>query len=406
MMTPAHCSVLLAWSLLGPAPIGGHQSGPSTELPGELPSCRRENPHPPPPGECCFGIKNCALKSPLTCPKHKAQACDTQGHCEGLCSHTPLGRSLWCPLGPDEHEGQDAAGHVTTAHPAPVFTRDDSATIVQQHPLGYMVIEETLYSQSYYLSDGDLVFTDFSNTPIPMPEGNYALLSLGGEMVDCNNVSVPLDTLYNHHWLLKPVSGPTTHYNAPCPANNVVLPQLNEYGDFTYVFGVGAESRNTPAVIPDGFGYHVSNGTEWAANIHVLHIRGLADGEQGIKECIECWAGEMKNCGNNARKNGTFMCCVVGGCPTSPGADMMPTEYKMQMKIRYTRDVEMVRPVDTETYLAPNCSYEYNAIAGGGNESSGMTAVGDAHLASSTWVVDKDKVRMCNISTVVHSAFH
>ena len=79
----------------------------------------------------------------------------------------------------------------------------------------------------------------------------------------CNNQSVPLDTLYNHHWLMKPTSGPTTHYNTPCPPNEVVLPSLNEYGDFTYVFGVGAESRKTPAVVPDGFGYHVKAGTKW-----------------------------------------------------------------------------------------------------------------------------------------------
>lgn len=71
--------------------------------------------------------------------------------------------------------------------------------------------------------------------------GYYAILGFTGEMVDCNNESVPLDTLYNHHWLMKPVSGLTTHYNTPCPPNEIVLPSLNEYGDFTYVFGVGAE---------------------------------------------------------------------------------------------------------------------------------------------------------------------
>ena len=70
-------------------------------------------------------------------------------------------------------------------HPSPVFVRDDSATVVRTHAtLGYQVITETLYSQSYYLADGDLVFTDFSATPIPMPEGDYAVLGFTGEMVD------------------------------------------------------------------------------------------------------------------------------------------------------------------------------------------------------------------------------
>ena len=48
-----------------------------------------------------------------------------------------------------------------------------------------------------------------------MPSGEYAMLRLEGDLVDCNNDSVPLDVVYNHHWLMKPISGPTTHYNGP-----------------------------------------------------------------------------------------------------------------------------------------------------------------------------------------------
>ena len=144
------------------------------------------------------------------------------------------------------------------------------------------------------------------------------------------------------------------------------------------------QSRKTPAVVPDGFGYHVINGTKWGANIHVLHIVGLADGEQGIKECIECWGGPKKACGTNAKKNGTFTCCVSGGCPVTAGADAHTTEYKMSMTLKYTRNVSMVRPVDVETYLAPNCSYEYNALPS-------TTMDGETHLATSTWIVDRDK---------------
>jgi len=138
--------------------------------------------------------------------------------------------------------------------------------VTHQHELGYTVIEETLVTQSYYLADGELIFTDFNDTIVPMPSGDYAVLGFSGEMVDCNNLSVPLDVLYNHHWLLKPIRGPTSHYNTPCPANSS---QFGSAVDFTYVFGVGAESRRTPTVVPDGYGYPVKEGTIWGANIHV-----------------------------------------------------------------------------------------------------------------------------------------
>ena len=115
----------------------------------------------------------------------------------------------------------------------------------------------------------------------------------------------------------------------------------------------------------------------------MLHIQGLANGQQGIKECIECWAGEAKCCGADAVKNGTFTCCVAGTCPTEKDADMMTTEYKMSMKLSYTRDVHKVQPVDVETYLTPNCSYEYNAVP----EHPGA----EVHLARQNWTVDRDK---------------
>lgn len=297
-----------------------------------LPSCRKPNPHPLSAGECCFGIKHCAFKSPLACPRNPAgklgpivKQCESKDHCEGICSETPLGPGLWCSnhsgptwtcsnckhvydasrddpakkntpfellpatwkcpvcgapksayvksvnaVGETEWSHEDDEEVIVTAvvggsldrsasavveedaaptrHPPPVFVRDETATVVRQHQLGYTVIEETLVTQSYYLRDGDLIFTDFKSTPIPMPQGDYAILGFGGEMVDCNNVSVPLDVLYNHHWLLKPISGPTTHYNTPCPANNVVLPSLNEYGDFTCEYQCCILGSTTQAV--------------------------------------------------------------------------------------------------------------------------------------------------------------
>lgn len=60
-------------------------------------------------------------------------------------------------------------------------------------------------------------------------------------------------------------------------------------GVVDFVFGVGAESRNTPWPFPPGHGYIVEDGTEWFANIHLLNTIGLAGGPGGAKECIECW---------------------------------------------------------------------------------------------------------------------
>lgn len=140
--------------------------------------------------------------------------------------------------------------------------------------MGYTTVTERIFSQPFYLRNGDLVFTAFEDTILPMPTGDYAILKLEGGLMDCNNESVPLDVVYNHHWLMKPVSGPTTHFNKPCPDGQ----------DFSYVFGVGAESRKTPTIIPDGYGYHVAAGTVWGANIHILHTEGLAGGDQGATQ--------------------------------------------------------------------------------------------------------------------------
>ena len=118
------------------------------------------------------------------------------------------------------------------------------------------------------------------------------------------------------------------------------------------------------------------------ANIHVLHTQGLQGGQQGVKECIECWGGPGKHCGSDPRRNGTFDCCDQGTCPVAPGADATPTEYKMLMRVRYTRDVSKVTAVNVETYQAPDCVYEYNALPSGG---------GPENKVTETWTVDKDK---------------
>ena len=47
-----------------------------------------------------------------------------------------------------------------------------------------------------------------------------------------------------------------------------------------------------------------------------LHTVDIAGGEQGIKECIECWATPYRLAhtqGCDAGGNGSFSCCGAGG---------------------------------------------------------------------------------------------
>jgi hypothetical protein len=101
----------------------------------------------------------------------------------------------------------------------------------------------------------------------------------------------------------------------------------------------------------EGHGYHVLDGTVWGANIHLLHTADLRGGVQGVKECIECWAGDTKNC--DVRSNGSFSCCQSNSyCPTV-SVDLTPTRYHMRLEIAITRNVSMVKPVDMATFTVP-----------------------------------------------------
>ena len=158
-------------------------------------------------------------------------------------------------------------------HNAPVvFTQHGPERIVRTevNPTTgqtYAVVEQSVYSSPMYLKNGEVVWTDIHSTIIPMPAGgDYAILKMRGEVVDCNNISVPLTTVYNHHWVMRPTN---REYNdRACPDET-----------FSYIFGVGAESRDTFTSFPPGTGYIVKEGTEWGANIHLLHTEGLAGGQ-------------------------------------------------------------------------------------------------------------------------------
>ena len=108
-----------------------------------------------------------------------------------------------------------------------------------------------------------------------MPTGDYAITGFWGEVVDENNVSVPLSTVYTHHWIA---------------VNDVHRNELCKNGA-QYVFGIGAESRNNPIKFPSGYGHVVTGERYWGANLHLLHTQGLAgeNPHKAAKECNECY---------------------------------------------------------------------------------------------------------------------
>ena len=189
----------------------------------QMPSCRRPAPPPAPSGGQCeaAALRVCGQfgAQPLRCEacaqQHKAQltkAGCTPASIKQLCNAPQGGCAAQlakdgCFKGDSEQCEACATAHradLTKAgcssenevkalcggtsvspsvrHPPAQFSRVGAAATTT-HELGYDVIEETLVSQSYFLKDGDLVFTDFADTPIPMPDGEYSILGFSGEMV-------------------------------------------------------------------------------------------------------------------------------------------------------------------------------------------------------------------------------
>ena len=82
--------------------------------------------------------------------------------------------------------------HIRTA----TLSASDAAT-------KYTVYSATYLSTPMDLASGEMVFTQAKDTPLTMPDPlttGYAILGFSGEIVDANNVSVPLSEVYDHHW--------------------------------------------------------------------------------------------------------------------------------------------------------------------------------------------------------------
>jgi hypothetical protein len=199
-----------------------------------------------------------------------------------------------------------------------------------------------------------MVYTLPHHTPIIMPEGKYAITSFRGEIVDADNKSAPLSEVYDHHW----IALDKYHRNKLCGPD--------------YVFGIGAESRNSPVYFPEGYGYIVEDNDEWGANIHLLYTKDLAGDNafKAAKECNECYYAPGKGSKCNVDQNGTFDCCgenCYGGsdsckCPTKAGASTEPKVFYLRYTLSFTRDLASIKPMQLGVFTTPDCRAFYPVL--------------------------------------------
>lgn len=257
-----------------------------------------------------------------------------------------------------------------TPPPLAFNPRDTHVTRAGENGLPYDVITQTFKSQALSMLPGQTIFTNPKNTPLTMPSvevgGPYAILSFVGSMVDEANAQVPLDRVYTHHWIVE----------QPSHSNELCQNGLN------YIFGIGAESRNSPAIFPDGHGYLIESEevNKFGGNIHVLRTEDLSEHAVGMvpvgkagaagaaKQCNECYyaLGKGKQC--TLAQNGTFECCGDHcydgscGCPTKIGTKMIPVDFYLQYTMTYTRNVSMIKPLSVGVITTPNCEVFYNVL--------------------------------------------
>mmetsp|Transcript_58663 Transcript_58663/g.132693 ORF Transcript_58663/g.132693 Transcript_58663/m.132693 type:complete len:389 (+) Transcript_58663:32-1198(+) len=218
------------------------------------------------------------------------------------------------------------------------------------HELGYPMVKETYRSDAMPLAPGQVVFTDKDTFMLkfPQPYDPYAITKFHAEVTDDQNKSVPLDEVYNHHWLIFNSQG-----------NRGVCG-----GYLSYIFGVGQECRNTPVVFPAGTGYVAKGSFPWFANIHLLRTQGLhvdTNMSQAVKDCIECSYTPEKGC--SPEESGMFACCGDGSrCPVD--SNQLPVKnYYLSYTMEYTTNASAVKPVRLYVLDGSNCQIEYNIQA-------------------------------------------
>lgn len=213
-----------------------------------------------------------------------------------------------------------------------------------------ITVENLTLHFPYELRDGQIIFTDGSETLVPGVGGDFAMLGQTAvRNVDENGKPVSLDEVYVHHLVV-----------------------------FGSGFGmVGAETLNQVKDFPEGTGFIVLNSSDFGMNAHLLSNKNLQPIEDSLhiaaKQCNECYFAPGKGDLCTPATNGTFACCGDGalmgenGMPIACGLDATEcncatttngsttTQYEIQIDFMLTRDIEKIQPINSWTLMAPSC---------------------------------------------------
>jgi hypothetical protein len=269
-----------------------------------------------------------------------------------------------------------------------------------------VVHSKTYHSPVFELGSGDV--TDHYQT-LEFPTGHIAMRNFFAEVVDENDVSVPLTEVYLHHWVIFKfkVKKGFTELASPRPKKitdpNIVSNiqeghrhrmHFQEGADViedkkqgtcadsqdVLFYGVGSETRRTDTSLPAPYGVETGNAADvpegyeeaWYLNVHAIDTRGAVDATSCLECLCEAYGVTMDSRGRpleEGYKGGLRCCYDQTRCAVKEGAASPPRKLYLKYIVTWVDMDETVIPVRTYSLDAtdprtslnekPICKVEY-----------------------------------------------
>ncbi|KAL6003513.1 hypothetical protein ACLOJK_023744 [Asimina triloba] len=246
-----------------------------------------------------------------------------------------------------------------------------SANASQAHLSNDKVVKTAVFlSPAFILGPGSVEDKFYYN--IDFPRGHIALKDFDAEVVDEMGNPIPLHETYLHHWVILRYYGVSStvdpyisdgqhlHQSKFIVVRNAGICQGNQLAQY---FGLGSETRQTLAHVPDPYGIEVGNPAEipdgyeerWLLNVHAIDTRGVVD-RMGCTECrCNLYNVTKDSHGHPLPKgyNGGLSCCYdQTQCKVREGVE----NVRRKLYLRYT-----VKWVDWDDNIVPVKIYIFDA---------------------------------------------